>query len=92
MTYPHLENAPKDHHSEEFLQYLRENNEVVTEVFDWLVIKNCKYPWLTAFAKIDTPNLFPLMELYGQYEWRVKPANKRTVKRFHIHLIKPSLS
>lgn len=85
--YPHLEKAPKDHHSEEFLQFLRDNNEVLWEDEEWLTIKNCKYNWPTCFTKIDTPNLFPLIARYKNNEWRVKPREKRTVERFHIHII-----
>ena len=86
-SYQLLEQAPQDHLSEEFLQFLRDNNEVVWEDTCFLVIKNCKYDWLTAFAKHDMLSMQPLIDQYGQYEWRVKPADKRTVKRFHIHII-----
>lgn len=85
MTYPLLKNAPA-HNSEEFLDYLREKNPVLAENEDWLVIKNVKYDWPTAFAKVDNPLLGFLIEKYGHLEWRVKPRIKRTVKRFHVHL------
>lgn len=87
MSYPLLENAPADHNSHEFLQYLRDNNPILWENRDWLVIENCKYGWPTAFAKNYTVEMQPLVERYGQYEWKVKPANKRTVGRFHIHIL-----
>ncbi len=87
MTYPLLDNAPADHNSEEFLQYLRDNNPVLYEDTYWLVIENCKYGWPTAFAKHDMLSIQPLVERYGQYEWKVKPADKRTVGRFHIHIL-----
>lgn len=87
MTYPLLEQAPKDHHSEEFLQFLRDNNEVLWEDSDWLTIKNVKYGWPTCFAKHSTPRLVSLLNRYRDKEWRVKPVEKRTVERFHIHII-----
>ena len=87
MTYKLLEQAPKDHNSDEFLVFLRENNEVVFEDPWWLVIKNCKYDWLTAFAKNEQGGLINLMEKYGHLEWKVKPKEKRTVDRFHMHFI-----
>ena len=87
MTYEQLlKNAP-DHNSPEFLDYLREHNEVVSEYEDWLIIKNIKYGWHTAFAKISCPSISILLTRYPNHEWKVKPASKRTVKRFHIHLI-----
>jgi len=43
MSYDLLDKAPKDHMSEEFLQFLRENNKVIYEDIFWLVIANCKY-------------------------------------------------
>lgn len=58
MTYSLLEKAPKNHHSPEFLQFLRDNNTVVFENDYWLFIENCKYNnqdgnkrWHTAFLK-----------------------------------------
>lgn len=89
MTYPHLENAPKDHLSPEFLDYLRKENEVLWESEDWLTIRNCKYGWPTAFAKINNPSLIRLITEYGHLEWKVKPEKDRSVKRFHIHFIQP---
>jgi len=52
-----LANAPANHNSTAFLNYLRENNKVVHENGEWLVIENCKYhmkdgkKWHTAFLK-----------------------------------------
>jgi hypothetical protein len=37
-----LKTAPADHFSDEFIQFLRDNNEVVEEIENWLIIKNCK--------------------------------------------------
>lgn len=56
MTYPHLKQAPADHNSPEFLQYLRDTNIVVFENDEWVFIENCKYhtpktPHHTAFLK-----------------------------------------
>ena len=87
MTYETLlANAP-DHLSPEFLEYLKEHNEVVFDDDSFLAVKNVKYGWTTAFAKTEDPRLDGLIVLYGDYEWRVKPKSKRTVKRFHIHII-----
>lgn len=87
MTYDQLlRNAPL-HDTPAFLDYLREHNEVLYETDQWLVIKNVKYGWPTAFAVVENPALGPLMVRYGEYEWRVKPKSKRTVIRFHIHIL-----
>ena len=93
MTYPLLEKAP-DHGSEEFIDFLRANNEVLYESSRWIVIANCKYDtperrWLTAFHKEGTVNVFELNVHWGDYEWLKKPTKNQTVKRFHIHLIQP---
>lgn len=95
MTYPLLEKAPEDHLSLEFLDYLRENNVVIGENNEWLVIENCKYhtkekPWYTAFHKLKyTPSFSDIEELgllYQQFSMTIKSPQKRTVKRFHVHL------
>jgi hypothetical protein len=100
MSYPLLKKAPKDHASQEFLDFLRENNKVVYENNEWLVIENCKYhtpkkPWLTAFHKgqYDSNAITELWSLWcgGDFEswkWIKKAASKQTIKRFHIHLVK----
>lgn len=98
MTYPHLENAPEDHLSPEFLEYLRTHNEVVAETDYWLVIENCKYhtpdkPHLTAFHKRDKQyfdEIEDLQRLFLQYDLLIKSPKRQSVKRFHIHLIKPT--
>lgn len=89
MSYPLLEQAPKDHKSYEFLQFLRDKNKVLWEDSFWLVIENCKYGYPTAFVKYPglPVQMDKLVEKYGQYEWKVKPADKRTVTRFHIHIL-----
>lgn len=90
MTYDELlKNAP-DHNSPEFLDYLRKHNKVLHEDCCWLVIENAKYGWPTAFAKNDHPHLDHLISKYGDHEWRVKPKSKRTVTRFHIHILPDS--
>lgn len=96
MTYELLEKAPKDHLSDEFLEFLRKNNKVVWEDEYWLIIENCKYhskekPWLTAFSKNEVVPFHALsifFRKYADWEWLKKAANKQTVKRFHIHLIR----
>lgn len=84
--YELLKNAPP-HNSPEFLTYLKEHNPVLAENSDWLVIENVKYKWPTAFAKVENPSLKFLIDHYGQHEWKVKPKEKRTVERFHIHIL-----
>jgi len=97
MTYPLLKQAPKDHMSEEFLQFLRDNNEVIAEDPIWLVIRNCKYDkpekrWYTAFYKLPHTktsairDIVWLAERFGHLNWLIKAPKDRSVKRFHVHL------
>jgi hypothetical protein len=92
-----LDVAPPDHNSEEFLQFLRDNNVVVLETPEWLVIENVKYhtpelPWYTAFDKgIDKVIDFRLQMLqweFPEYRYIVNSVYARTVKRFHVHLLR----
>lgn len=96
MSYPLLEQAPQDHSSEEFLQFLRDHNEVIKENRIWLVIANCKYDapqrrWFTAFYK---PQGVPQRVHFGRlfidtpFGWSMmmKEPEKRTVKRPHVHI------
>jgi hypothetical protein len=93
-----LKTAPEDHFSDEFIQFLRDNNEVVEETVNWLIIKNCKDPNdYTAFWKMDCyrnytlfaySKLMQLLKEYGDREWVIKAPHKRSVKLFHVHLIK----
>jgi hypothetical protein len=96
-----LKTAPQDHFSDEFLEFLRKYNEVDWEGEYWLVIKNIKYgdAWLTAFYKrwrtdIDSntqagiAQMFDLLDRYRDREWMIKAPHKRSVKLFHVHLIK----
>lgn len=93
-AYEALLQAAPDHDSTEFLDYLRANNKVVGENKDWLVIENYKYhtkkrPWYTAFAKgyINFSNLTELSEMYQQFDLLLKSPQRRTVTRFHLHLV-----
>lgn len=92
-----LNSAPPDHHSDEFLQYLRDNNVVIIETPEWLVIENVKYhtpelPWYTAFDKgVDMVIDYRLQQLqweFPEYRYLINPVHARTVKRFHIHLMR----
>jgi hypothetical protein len=97
MSYPLLEQAPKDHMSIEFIQFLREKNVVVKEMKNWLIIENCKYhtkekPWYTAFYKKLIPEQHELGQLlvfapFG-YNVMIKPPEERTVQRWHAHIYK----
>lgn len=92
MTYEELlASAPEDQSSEEFLQFLRDNNPVVREYKNWLVIKNFKYdrpdrPWHTAFHTSGELAFRHLIEPYWNWEWLKKGKDNQTVLgRFHIH-------
>jgi len=91
-----LKTAPQDHFSDEFVQFLRDNNEVISESDNWLIISNIKDPKdYTAFY-IESPfrkdygmflhNLSTL-EDWSDREWKIKAPHKRSVKLFHVHLI-----
>jgi hypothetical protein len=93
MTYEELlNNAPQDHCSDEFLEYLRNYNKVVQESDIWLVIENFKYhsaerPWYTAFLKQSGhPVEHEIGEWFPDMEIIIKPKSKRSVNRFHVHL------
>ena len=97
MSYDLLDKAPKDHMSEEFLQFLRENNEVVEETPCWLIVANCKYDkpekrWFTAFYKLPhgimggCRDMRFLPERFFAWNWLIKAPKDRSVKRFHVHL------
>lgn len=65
-----LKNAP-DHDSDEFIDYLRQNNHVIFDNSNWIVIENTKYhlkdrPWLTAFYK---PKMVADKRGVGFSEW-----------------------
>lgn len=97
-----LKTAPTDHFSNEFVEFLRNNNEVVEFYDGWLVVKNIKYggDWLTAFY-VDwrfegedfnrtsaLTNCWKLLKNYGDREWLIKAPHKRSVKLFHVHMYK----
>lgn len=95
-----LAKAPKDHFSDEFIQYLRDNNVVRFETSSWLVIQNVKYwtpenDWLTAFYIGDmlyddciVEKISSVMHKFPDREILIKAPNKRSVKLFHVHLYK----
>ena len=93
--YQEILKTVPDHNSPEFLDYLRENNPVIWENSNWLVIQNCKDKNVrTAFWKpsrgLFRPEmyLYEVLDQYPECEWRKKHANKQSIKRFHIHIIK----
>lgn len=99
MTYPHLENAPKDHLSDEFLEYLRATNVVVADNDHFLIVENCKHhtpeaPHLTAFVLDSHGHWFDFVEeLYAKYRYDgydllIKAPHRQSVRRPHVHLIK----
>lgn len=101
MKYRLLDMAPKDHWSDDFLQFLRENNELIEETAYFLVIANCKYDkpkkrWFTAFWKIrpmETTDrdlftqigLMVAYPLYRDMNLLIKPISRRSVMRPHVH-------
>lgn len=100
MTYPLLKQCPKNHKSEEFLQYLRDNNIVILETSLWLVIENCKYHThkkihYTAFHKldkyyttfIDVSDINNLLNKFPDLVVYINPIKKRSITRYHVHLV-----
>lgn len=92
-----LDTAPADHNSNEFLLFLRENNNVLMETPEWLVIENVKYhtlekPWYTAFYQgsdwVDSLKLQMLQHDFPEYRYLIHSVFGQTVKRFHIHLLR----
>ena len=95
-----LKKAPKDQWSDDFLQFLRDNNKVIKETESLLIIENCKYhteekPHHTAFFKSKFNNSFEIIDIinslmddYFDWEWLKRRKEDQTVKRFHIHLIR----
>lgn len=84
------------------ISYLRDNNIVVFENEFWLVIENMKFhkkefPWHTAFIKKDIGHFYAISKLqtlprrYKDWEWMINHPNKKSVKRFHVHLLKNPL-
>lgn len=88
FDYESLLAAAPPHDSPGFLDYLRAHNPVLYEDASFLVIKNAKYGWPTAFAKTTAPDFTGLLAEYGHLEWRKKTADKQTVPgRFHMHIL-----
>lgn len=94
-----LADAPPSNRPE-FIDYLRDNNEVIWEDKKWIVIKNMKYwdeenAWQTAFPKNVPymPKLVnDLLDLYQDWEWLKKSPERQTVPgRFHIHFYRPKI-
>lgn len=94
-----LKKAPEDHNSEEFLQFLRDNNVVRFENRDWLVIQNKKYwtkknDWLTCFWKGFSgehgdqykPNLLTLMEGGNHHELTEREWLKKARKKQSVKI------
>jgi len=98
-----LTKAPADHFSTAFKYFLINNNKVRFINQDWLAINNTKYwteenDWITAFYIgerqddfdffiMNIPNLARNV-IMSDREILVKHPSKRTVKLFHLHLIK----
>ncbi len=90
-----LANAPAQD-TDEFLEYLKAHNEVITDGQYWLIITNVKYDtpekrWLTAFSKSRFAEVVPPMtvefEPYRDWQWLKKSKGKQTVPgRLHFHL------
>ncbi len=92
-----LNSAPQDHTTDEFVSWLRDNNKIILETPDWLVVDNIKYsteelPWYTAFdlRPDDTLQLkyLKLQWEFPEYKMIIHPFVTRSIKRFHIHLIR----
>lgn len=83
-----------DHSTPEFIDFLREHNNVIWENQHWIIIENCKYEnWRTAFWKHTDfksgfyKSLGQVLDQYPECEWRKKHGKKQSIKRFHIHII-----
>lgn len=92
-----LSSAPPDHHSDEFLSFLRNNNVVILETPEWLVIENVKHhteelPWYTAFDKGEDKVVDYRIQLlqweYPEYRYMINSTYACSVKRFHVHLLR----
>ena len=91
-----------DSTTDEFLDYLKENNKIVFESIYWLVVENCKYhsnenPHYTAFwrdsATCEFENYDELDKIktyLGLNDWfmYINAKKDRSIKRFHIHFRK----
>ena len=88
--------APGDHHSDEYVEYLRKS-PVVIETKEWLVVENIKYhteekPWYTAFLLCPDMTLEYTIQMlkweFPEYRMIINPTLTQSVKRYHIHLIR----
>lgn len=94
IAYEELLKTAPDHMSDDFIVFLRENNTVVYESEDWIIIENYKYhtnekSWWTAFIKGDRNWRYEIDEIeqFKLFDILIKSPSRRTVKRFHVHLI-----
>lgn len=92
MSYPLLEQAPENHHSTAFLNFLRENNKVVHENAEWLIIENCKYNkenerWHTAFLKSNKG--WHIMQAI-HFEALKSAINQMGYEQWELRIKKPS--
>jgi len=84
--------------SDEFLDYLRINNNLIFEDYHWLVIENCKYhteenPHYTAFLKVGEIDensfgrLWVVIYFLKLEDWYmyVNEKKDRSINRFHVH-------
>lgn len=101
MNYETLLREAPAHDSAEFMEYLKEKNKVVYESISWLVIENFKYHtkekphytafWQTEHNKHPFPDIYAIMGLqdeFRDFDFLIKARSRRSVQRFHIHLIK----
>lgn len=103
IVYPQLLLAPA-HDSEEFTQFLINNNQVVLRTKYWLVIENCKYhelesPHYTIFpinhcaewnelSAKETTSLKRILSQYGDWFKYQNVRDQRTVQRLHLHVVR----
>ena len=87
--------------SNEFVDFLLKNNEVLDATGYWTVIKNCKYPdgHITVFSVepvADLKDISPasfksLQEVLASFKnhfFYINDKKNKTIKRFHFHLVK----
>ena len=95
MKYKEFQDAPEDHCSEEFLEYLRNKNTVIAEDDDWILIENYIYHkpearHYTAFNKQNNVYTIPwYLYTFHCFGWQilVNAIVDRSVDRWHVHFI-----
>lgn len=96
-----LSQAPKDHNSPEFVEWMKENNKIVLLTPEWLVVENVKYhtkqkPWYTAFdLRPDMTLEYKLQALQWEFpEWKmlIHPKIVQSIRRYHVHLLRVDTS